>query len=197
MVEKKNLKKKSKGRLEVICGSMFSGKTEELIRRIKRVEFANQNYIIFRPRADSRNPNDKIISHAKTEISAKIITHPKEILQDTANHDVIGIDEAQFFNDTLTTVCNELANSGHRVIVAGLDMDYKGNPFGPIPNLMAIAEEVTKVHAICVETGELANHSFRKKPNDDLVMVGEKAEYEPLSREAFRKKMAIREKNKS
>jgi thymidine kinase len=180
----------------VICGSMFSGKTEELIRRIKRVEFLNQNYIIFRPKTDSRNPNDKIISHAKTEIPAKIITNPKEILKYATNYDVIGIDEAQFFDSSLSLVCNELANSGHRVIVAGLDMDYKGNPFGPMPNLMASAEEVTKVHAICVETGELANYSFRKKTNDNLVMVGEKKEYEPLSRAAFIKKMAVREKNK-
>ena len=196
MAENKNFKKTNKGRLEVICGSMFSGKTEELIRRIKRVEFLNQNYIIFRPKTDSRNPNDKIISHAKTEIPAKIITNPKEILDSATNYDVIGIDEAQFFDSSLCKVCNELANSGHRVIVAGLDMDYKGNPFGPMPNLMANAEEVTKVHAICVETGELANYSFRKKTNDNLVMVGEKKEYEPLSRAAFIKKMAVREKNK-
>jgi len=196
MAENKNFKKPTKGRLEVICGSMFSGKTEELIRRIKRVEFLNQNYIIFRPKTDSRNPNDKIISHAKTEIPAKIITTPKEILKYATNYDVIGIDEAQFFDSSLSLVCNELANSGHRVIVAGLDMDYKGNPFGPIPNLMASAEEVTKVHAICVETGELANYSFRKKTNDNLVMVGEKKEYEPLSRAAFIKKMAVREKKK-
>ena len=196
MAENKNFKKPTKGRLEVICGSMFSGKTEELIRRIKRVEFLNQNYIIFRPKTDSRNPNDKIISHAKTEIPAKIITNPKEILKYATNYDVIGIDEVQFFDSSLSLVCNELANSGHRVIVAGLDMDYKGNPFGPIPNLMASAEEVTKVHAICVETGELANYSFRKKTNDNLVMVGEKKEYEPLSRAAFIKKMAVREKKK-
>ena len=174
MAENKNFKKTTTGRLEVICGSMFSGKTEELIRRIKRVEFLNQNYIIFRPKTDSRNPNDKIISHAKTEIPAKIITNPKEILDSSTNYDVIGIDEAQFFDSSLCKVCNELANSGHRVIVAGLDMDYKGNPFGPMPNLMASAEEVTKVHAICVETGDLANYSFRKKTNDNLVMVGEK-----------------------
>ncbi|KRO90063.1 MAG: thymidine kinase [Bacteroidetes bacterium] len=196
MIEKNNLKTKSTGRLEVICGSMFSGKTEELIRRIKRVEFSNQNYIIFRPKTDSRNPNDKIISHAKTEISAITITEPEEILTHAVNYDVIGIDEGQFFNNTLTTICNTLANSGHRVIVAGLDMDYKGNPFGPMPNLMAIAEEVTKVHAVCVKSGELASYSFRKNPNDDLVMVGEKAEYEPLSRRAFINKMAVREKNK-
>ena len=196
MIEKNNLKTKSTGRLEVICGSMFSGKTEELIRRIKRVEFSNQNYIIFRPKTDSRNPNDKIISHAKTEISAITITEPEEILTHAVNYDVIGIDEGQFFNNTLTTICNTLANSGHRVIVAGLDMDYKGNPFGPMPNLMAIAEEVTKVHAVCVKSGELASYSFRKNPNDDLVMVGENSEYEPLSRRAFINKMAVREKNK-
>ena len=196
MSETKSYKKNSKGRLEVICGSMFSGKTEELIKRIKRVEFANQNYIVFRPKTDSRNPDNKIISHAKNEISAKIINKPKEILTLAANYAVIGIDEAQFFNDTLTNVCNELANNGHRVIVAGLDMDYKGIPFGPIPHLMACAEEVTKVHAICVETGELASYSYRKKTNNDLVMIGEKEEYEPLSRKEFVKKMNVRAKNK-
>ena len=196
MIENKNIKTKSTGRLEVICGSMFSGKTEELIRRLKRVEFSNQNYIIFRPKTDSRNPNDKIISHAKTEISATTITEPEEILKFAHNYDVIGIDEAQFFFFFLTNVCNSLANSGFRVVVAGLDMDYKGNPFGPMPSLMATAEEVTKVHAVCVKTGKLASYSFRKKTNDNIVMVGEKAEYEPLSREAFINKMAIREKNK-
>ncbi len=185
-----------KGRLEVICGSMFSGKTEELIKRIKKVELSGNKYRVYRPKIDSRNPNNKIISHAKNEVLATIISSPKEILDNCKDIDVIGIDEAQFFDSSLSLVCNELANSGHRVIVAGLDMDYKGNPFGPIPNLMASAEEVTKVHAICVETGELANYSFRKKTNDNLVMVGEKKEYEPLSRAAFIKKMAVREKKK-
>ncbi len=185
-----------KGRLEVICGSMFSGKTEELIKRIKKVELSGNKYRVYRPKIDSRNPNNKIISHAKNEVLATIISSPKEILDNCKDIDVIGIDEAQFFDSSLSLVCNELANSGHRVIVAGLDMDYKGNPFGPIPNLMASAEEVTKVHAICVETRELTNYSFRKKTNYNLVMVWEKKEYEPLSRAAFIKKMAVREKKK-
>jgi thymidine kinase len=177
------------GRLEVVCGSMFSGKTEELIRRIKKVELEGKKHKVFRPKIDSRNPDDKIISHAKNEISAIIISNPKEILENCEGLDVIGIDEAQFFNQSLVKVCNTLANQGKRVIVAGLDMDYEGNPFGPMPNLMACAEEVKKVHAICVETGNSAGYSFRKQKNKDLVLIGEKKEYEPLSREIFIKKM--------
>ena len=177
------------GRLEVVCGSMFSGKTEELIKRIKKVELEGKKYKVFRPKIDSRNPDDKIISHAKNEISATIISNPKEILKNCEGLDVIGIDEAQFFDQSLVNVCNTLANQGNRVIVAGLDMDYEGNPFGPMPNLMACAEEVKKVHAICVETGNSAGYSFRKEKNKDLVLIGEKKEYEPLSREIFIKKM--------
>jgi len=177
------------GRLEVVCGSMFSGKTEELIKRIKKVELEGKKYKVFRPKIDSRNPDDKIISHAKNEISATIISNPKEILKNCEGLDVIGIDEAQFFDQSLVNVCNTLANQGNRVIVAGLDMDYEGNPFGPMPDLMACAEEVKKVHAICVETGNSAGYSFRKEKNKDLVLIGEKKEYEPLSREIFIKKM--------
>lgn len=188
-------KKNSKGRIEVICGSMFSGKTEELIKRIKKAEFSKQKFIVFKPKIDSRNPKEKIVSHAKNEISSKIVEKAKDIFSSGKNYEVVAIDEAQFFDKDLVVICNKLANKGIRVIVAGLDMDYKGNPFGPMPNLMACAEKVTKVHAICVETGEKANYSFRKSVNKDLVMVGEKKEYEPLSRNAFIKKMDEREKN--
>ena len=183
-----------KGRIEVICGSMFSGKTEELIRRIKKVELADEKYIIFRPKIDSRNPENKIISHAKNEISSSIVSSPKEILDLSVNYSVIGIDEAQFFDQSIVDVCNVLANKGHRLIIAGLDMDYEGNPFGPIPNLMACAEDVMKVHAVCVETGNPAGYSYRKDSSDDLVLIGEKKEYKPLSREAFVKKMVNRNK---
>ena len=183
-----------KGRIEVICGSMFSGKTEELIRRIKKVELADEKYIIFRPKIDSRNPENKIISHAKNEISASIISSPKEILDLSVNYSVIGIDEAQFFDQSIVDVCNVLANKGHRLIIAGLDMDFEGNPFGPMPNLMACAEDVMKVHAVCVETGNPAGYSYRKDSSDDLVLIGEKKEYKPLSREAFVKKMVNRNK---
>ena len=183
-----------KGRIEVICGSMFSGKTEELIRRIKKVELADEKYIIFRPKIDSRNPENKIISHAKNEISASIVSSPKEILDLSISYPVIGIDEAQFFDQSIVDVCNLLANKGHRLIIAGLDMDFEGNPFGPMPNLMACAEDVMKVHAVCMETGNPAGYSYRKDSSDDLVLIGEKKEYKPLSREAFVKKMVNRNK---
>ncbi|MDA8588666.1 thymidine kinase [Flavobacteriaceae bacterium] len=183
-----------KGRIEVICGSMFSGKTEELIRRIKKVELADEIYIVFRPKIDSRNPENKIISHAKNEISASIVSSPKEILDLSVNYPVIGIDEAQFFDQSIVDVSNLLANRGHRLIIAGLDMDFEGNPFGPMPNLMACAEDVMKVHAVCMETGNPAGYSYRKDNSDDLVLIGEKKEYKPLSREAFVKKMVKRNK---
>lgn len=181
-----------KGKIEVICGSMFSGKTEELIKRLKKVELNGLKYIVFRPKLDSRNPENKIISHAKSEISASIVSSAEEILKLSKEYPVIGIDEAQFFDRSIVEVCNTLANQGVRIIVAGLDMDYEGNPFGPMPYLMACAEEVTKVHAICVETGNPAGYSFRKNESNDLVLIGEKKEYSPLSREVFFKKMAKR-----
>lgn len=177
------------GWIEVICGSMFSGKTEELIRRLRRAQFAKQKVEIFKPMVDVRYDQDKVISHDANEIRSTPVPAAANIriLGDTC--DVVGIDEAQFFDDEIVTVCNDLANKGVRVVVAGLDMDFKGNPFGPMPALMATAEYVTKVHAICTRTGNLANYSFRKSSNDDLVLLGETGEYEPLSRAAFYKAM--------
>ena len=188
-------KKNSKGKIEVICGSMFSGKTEELIKRIKKVELDREKFIVFSPKTDSRNPKGKITSHAKNVISSCVVKKANDIFNYVKDCKVVAIDEGQFFDQDLVSVCNNLANNGCRVIVAGLDMDYKGIPFGPMPNLMACAEKVTKVHAVCVETGEEANYSYRKNINEDLVMVGEKKEYEPLSRSAFIKKMAERKTN--
>jgi len=177
------------GWIEVITGSMFSGKTEELIRRLKRATFAKQKVEIFKPEVDTRYDDNKVVSHDANEIISTAVPAAANIRLLADNCDVVGIDEAQFFDDEIVSVCNDLANKGVRVIVAGLDMDFKGNPFGPMPNLMAIAEYVTKVHAICTQTGKLAHHSFRKNENDNLVMLGETEEYEPLSRAAFHKAM--------
>lgn len=177
------------GWIEVIAGSMFSGKTEELIRRLKRAQFAKLKTEIFKPMVDTRYDDEMVVSHDDNEIRSTPVPAAANIriLADTC--DVIGIDEAQFFDDEIVTVCNDLANKGIRVIVAGLDMDFKGNPFGPMPALMATAEYVTKVHAICTRTGNLANYSFRKSNDDKLVMLGETEVYEPLSRGAFYKAM--------
>jgi len=175
------------GWIEVICGSMFSGKTEELIRRLKRAKFAKQQVEIFKPMVDVRYDEDKVVSHDSNEIRSTPVQAAAAIRTLGETCDVVGIDEAQFFDDEIVTVCNELANKGVRVVVAGLDMDFKGNPFGPMPALMATAEYVTKVHAICTRTGNLANYSFRKSNNNDLVLLGENDEYEPLSRAAFYK----------
>ncbi len=175
------------GWIEVICGSMFSGKTEELIRRLKRAKFANQNVIIFKPLTDVRYSDEKVVSHDANEIESVPVKNSVDILSKVEKVDVVAVDEAQFFDMSIVDVCNHLANKGIRVIVAGLDMDFKGNPFGPMPNLMAVAEFVTKVHAICTKTGNLANFSHRISENDELVLLGEKNEYEPLSRAAFNK----------
>jgi thymidine kinase len=175
------------GWIEVICGSMFSGKTEELIRRLKRAKFARQRVEIFKPTVDQRYDEDKVISHDSNEIRSTPVPAAANIPILADGCDVVGIDEAQFFDDEIVKVCNDLANSGVRVIVAGLDMDYKGNPFGPMPNLMATAEYVTKVHAVCPRTGNLAHYSFRKSQSDELVLLGETEEYEPLSRAAYYK----------
>ena len=183
------------GWIEVIAGSMFSGKTEELIRRLKRAQFAKLKTEIFKPMVDTRYDQEMVVSHDANEIRSTPVPAAANIriLADTC--DVIGIDEAQFFDDEIVTVCNDLANKGVRVIVEGLDMDFKGNPFGPMPALMATAEYVTKVHAICTRTGNLANYSFRKSNNDNLVLLGETEAYEPLSRGAFYKAM-LKEKVK-
>lgn len=173
------------GWIEVICGSMFSGKTEELIRRLKRAKFARQRVEIFKPAIDTRYNNEMVISHDANEIRSTPVPAATNIYLLADGCDVIGIDEAQFFDDEIVSVCNNLANRGLRVIVAGLDMDFKGNPFGSMPALMATAEYVTKVHAVCTRTGNLANYSFRKTQNDNLVMLGEMEEYEPLSRAAY------------
>lgn len=173
------------GWIEVICGSMFSGKTEELIRRLKRAEFAKQKVEIFKPAMDVRYNETLVISHDQTSYPSTPIDNPLEIPLLAADCDVVGIDEAQFFSDTIVEVCNLLANQGKRVIVAGLDMDFKGRPFGPMPFLMATAEYVTKVHAVCVKTGNLANYSHRISSGENLVELGEKDKYEPLSRQAF------------
>lgn len=177
------------GWIEVICGSMFSGKTEELIRRLKRAQFAKQKVEIFKPEIDSRYDNEKVVSHDSNEIRSTPVPAAANIPLLATDCDVVGIDEAQFFDDEIVRVCNDLANKGVRVIVAGLDMDFKGNPFGPMPSLMATAEYVTKVHAVCTRTGNLAQYSYRKAKSDDLVFLGETEEYEPLSRAAFYKAM--------
>jgi thymidine kinase len=177
------------GWIEVICGSMFSGKTEELIRRLRRAQFARQKVEIFKPIVDTRYNEEMVVSHDENEIRSTPVPAAANIRLLADNCDVVGIDEAQFFDDEIISVCNDLANKGIRVVVAGLDMDFKGNPFGPMPNLMATAEYVTKVHAICTRTGNLANYSFRKSDNDKLVLLGETEDYEPLSRAAYCKAM--------
>ena len=177
------------GWIEVICGSMFSGKTEELIRRLKRAQFAKQRIEIFKPIVDTRYDDEMVVSHDANEIRSTPVPVASNIRLLANDVDVIGIDEAQFFDDEIVNVCNALANKGVRVIVAGLDMDFKGNPFGPMPNLMATAEYVTKVHAVCTHTGNLAQYSYRKAKSDNLVLLGEVDEYEPLSRAAYYKAM--------
>lgn len=176
-----------KGWIEVICGSMFSGKTEELIRRMKRAQFAKQSVEIFKPEVDTRYDEEKVVSHDANEIHSTPVPASSNILILANNVDVVGIDEAQFFDNELINVCNQLANSGTRVIVAGLDMDFKGKPFGPMPGIMACAEYVTKVHAICMKCGDLANHSYRFSENNNLVHLGETEAYEPLCRSCFYK----------
>src|SRR5699024_6357032 len=182
------------GWIEVICGSMFSGKTEELIRRLKRAKFARQKVEIFKPITDTRYAEELVVSHDKNEIQSSVVPAAANIPLLASGCDVVGIDEAQFFDAEIVTVCNDLANSGIRVIVAGLDMDFQGKPFGPMPYLMATAEYVTKVHAVCTRTGNLANYSYRKSSNDNLVFLGEKSEYEPLSRAAYYKLKIAKEK---
>lgn len=184
-LEKNMAAGKKTGWIEVICGSMFSGKTEELIRRLKRAKYANQEVQIFKPSMEIRYSTEEVVSHDSRAITSTPVETAANIMLLSSGVDVVGIDEAQFFDDGLAKVCNELANSGVRVIVAGLDMDYLGVPFGPMPALMAIAEEVTKVHAICVKCGNLASYTHRKVDNDKRVLLGETDSYEPLCRECF------------
>ena len=182
-----------RGRIEVICGSMFSGKTEELIRRLKRAKFAKQRVEIFKPAIDTRYSDVDVVSHEGHSIASTPIDSSASILLFSSEIDVVGIDEAQFFDAGLVDVCNELANNGVRVIVAGLDMDFRGVPFGPMPALCSIADEVSKVHAICVKCGQLASYSHRMVKNDKQVMLGEMTEYEPLCRSCYQQ--AIKEDN--
>ena len=175
------------GWIEVVCGSMFSGKTEELIRRLKRAKIAKMKVEIYKPAIDARYDEVKVVSHDKNEIASTPVETSSNILLLANDVEVVGIDEAQFFDDELPSVCNELANRGIRVIVAGLDMDFKGKPFGPMPQIMATAEYVTKVHAICMQCGKLAHISHRIVSGEKLVMLGETDSYEPLCRTCFTK----------
>ncbi len=183
----KNKKEERIGWIEVICGSMFSGKTEELIRRLNRAKFAKLKVEIFKPEIDVRYDEEKIVSHNENAIQSTPVPSSSHILLMADDVYVVGIDEAQFFDEAIVDVCNQLANNGSRVIVAGLDMDYLGKPFGPMPDLLATAEYITKVHAICTSCGDLAQHSYRKIANDKLVVLGETESYEPLCRACFNK----------
>ncbi|MCX6235030.1 MAG: thymidine kinase [Bacteroidetes bacterium] len=176
------------GWIEVICGSMFSGKTEELIRRLNRAKIAKQRVEIFKPEIDKRYDLLKVVSHDEKSINSTPVQSASQVLLLANEVDVVGIDEAQFFDSELVPVCNQLANTGIRVIVAGLDMDYLGKPFGPIPELMAIAEYVTKVHAICIACGNLAHYSHRTSSEEKLVLLGERDNYEPLCRSCYNEK---------
>ncbi len=176
-----------KGRIEVICGSMFSGMTEELLRRLRRVKIAKQQVEIFKPCIDVRYSEREVVSHDKNSILSTPVEHSSNILLLSSGVEVVGIDEAQFFDKGLADVCQQLADQGIRVIVAGLDMDFKRIPFGPIPALCAIADDVTKVHAICLECGALANYSHRIVEGDKQVMLGETQEYQPLCRTCYNK----------
>lgn len=176
---------KQSGWMEVICGSMFSGKTEELIRRLRRAEMAGQKVEIFKPQIDTRYDDVEVVSHNHNKIMSTPVSSSNEILLLGSTCDVIGIDEAQFFDQGIVEVANQLANNGVRVVIAGLDMDFLGRPFGPMPHLMATAEYVTKVHAICKKTGNLANYSMRTSASKDLVQLGETDSYEAVSRRVF------------
>ncbi|HCC71887.1 MAG TPA: thymidine kinase [Bacteroidales bacterium] len=184
-----------RGSIEVIAGSMFSGKTEELIRRLKRAKIAGLKVEIFKPALDKRYSDTLVVSHDERSITSTPVENATMILLLSADVQVIGIDEAQFFDDGIVDVCNKLADRGLRVIVAGLDMDYSGKPFGPMPHIMAVAEYVTKVHAICVECGNLANYSFRKAKNKNVVLLGERDIYKPLCRDCYNKLSGSEEGN--
>ena len=178
-----------RGSIEVITGSMFSGKTEELIRRLRRAQFAGLKVEIFKPSLDKRYSETRVVSHDDKSINSTAVDNPSAILLMTGGVDVIGIDEAQFFDKSIVDVCNSLADQGIRIIITGLDMDFMGNPFGPMPSLLAIAEHITKVHAICMRCGNLAQYSYRKSSEDQVVLLGEKDHYEPLCRYCYNKAM--------
>lgn len=173
------------GWIEVICGSMFSGKTEELIRRLRRAQIADQKVEIFKPSIDKRYDESNVVSHNMNSIPSTTISNSKELLKIIQSPEVVGIDEAQFLDDFLPEVCQQLAKNGIRVIVAGLDMDFRGKPFGPIPNLLAVAEYITKVHAICQHCGNLATHSYRLTSLEDTLLLGAKENYEARCRTCF------------
>lgn len=175
------------GWIEVVCGSMFSGKTEELIRRLKRAQFANQRLLLFKPIVDDRYHEENVVSHQGSSLQAQPVNDSREILETWTNERVVAIDEAQFFDEGIVDVCNTLAKKGVRVILAGLDMDYQGVPFGPMPKLLSIAEYVTKVHAICVSCGNLAQFSHRTAEEKDQVLVGAVEKYKPLCRACYNK----------
>jgi thymidine kinase len=179
-----------KGSIEVICGSMFSGKTEELLRRLKRAEFAKLKIVVFKPIVDKRYDTQKVVSHNENTIPAIAVESAKDIFRLAKGFQVVAIDEAQFFDLELVAVCTKLANASVRVIIAGLDMDFLGTPFGIMPKLLSIAEDITKVHAICVDCCAIANHSFRKTSDKALIQIGEKEEYKPLCRSCFFKNMS-------
>ena len=174
-----------RGSIELITGSMFSGKTEELIRRLRRAQFAGLKVEIFKPSLDKRYSETRVVSHDDKSIISTPVDNASAILLLSGNVDVIGIDEAQFFDDSIVEVCNTLADNGMRIIVAGLDMDFMGKPFGPMPALLSVAEFVTKVHAICMRCGNLAQYSFRKSEDEQVVLLGEKNLYEPLCRNCY------------
>lgn len=187
-------KTKKTGWIEVICGCMFSGKTEELIRRLNRAIIAKQKVEIFKPKVDTRYHRDHVVSHNENSIRSTSVNFANDIILLAGECDVVGIDEAQFFDDAIVEVCNKLADAGKRVVVAGLDMDFEGRPFGPMPYLLAVAEFVTKVHAICAQTGELASYSFRLVETDNTVLLGEKQQYEARNRASFIEGMKERKK---
>jgi thymidine kinase len=187
---------KKAGSIEVICGSMFSGKTEELIRRMKRAQFAKQTVEIFKPCIDVRYSEDEVVSHDSHSIHSTPIESPAQMLELSNDVEVVGIDEAQFFDDSLIEVVQTLANRGIRVIIAGLDTDFLGKPFGPMPALMAVAEDIQKVHAICVKCGSPANHSHRLSASDELVVLGETDIYEPLCRHCYNAAVKAEKDNK-
>ena len=173
------------GSIEVICGSMFSGKTEKLIQRVKKARAIGMKVKVFKPLIDNRYSNISVVSHNDNKLKATIVKSPEEIKKYSTGYNFVEIDEAQFFDNKIVEVCNTLANKGTKIIIAGLDMDYKGNPFGPMPYLMSISEYVTKLHATCSRTGNLAQFTYRKNKNDNLIVIGEKDQYEALSRNAF------------